>query len=264
MIYQGFFLSDGVMKDNLRARAILWIAAVSLVAVFFIGCSQAVKIPMDTLRYDAEEIRGPRLLFVFLPGNGDRISVFEKKGLIDAVRAHGIHADMIAVNAHLGYYENGTILNRLREDVIGPARTRGYDQIWMIGNSLGGYGSLAYAREYPDDITGVVLLGPYLGDKAVIRQIQNEGGLFQWDPGVPSSQEWEEYLWLQIKTCANSKTCLSKIYLGYGRNDRFAYAQNYLSSILPQEHVLALPGGHDWHTWKSLWTRFLDMNIFGP
>ncbi|MGE5173202.1 MAG: hypothetical protein ACM3MD_05175 [Betaproteobacteria bacterium] len=53
---------------------------------------------------------------------------------------------MIVVNAHMGYYLNGTVFTRLKEDVIEPAKARGYDQIWLVGNSLGGYGSISYGN----------------------------------------------------------------------------------------------------------------------
>ena len=45
---------------------------------------------------------------------------------------------MVAVGAHLGYYANRTIVVRLHEDVIGPARAKGYgtDDAFAGANAL--------------------------------------------------------------------------------------------------------------------------------
>jgi pimeloyl-ACP methyl ester carboxylesterase len=172
---------------------------------------------------------------------------------------------MIAVNAHLGYYRNGSIFTRLKEDVIDPARASGYDHIWLIGNSLGGYGSLAYAKEYSEDISGMLLLGPFLGDKGLIEEIRASGGLQSWSGQVvlgEPKEDWVKYLWVWLNDCTRQKACSSKIHLGYGRGDRFSGGQGFLASLLPPEQVVAVDGGHDWSTWKKLWRIFLDRDIF--
>jgi len=237
-----------------------------LAAVFFFGCIQPITVPLESIHYDAENMRGPRYLFVFLPGNGDPVSVFAKKGFIEAVRARNLPVDMISVNAHLGYYENGTVFTRLKEDVIDPSRTKGYDQIWMVGNSLGGYGSLFYACEFKEELTGAVLLGPFLGEASLVQEIARAGGLQKWNPGAMSSKSraaWEKLLWVRIKECGNEKGFLSNIYMGYGRSDRFSVGQDYLASLLPPEQVIVVDGGHDWSTWRRLWKRFLDKIFMG-
>jgi pimeloyl-ACP methyl ester carboxylesterase len=248
-----------------------------LAAVFSPGCYSATKVPIDTIHYGAGDVKGPRLLFVFLHGNGDRNSVFDKEGLVRAAQARGLPVDMISVDAHIGYYINGTILTRLKEDVINPARARGYERIWLIGNSLGGFGSLSYVREYPNEISGIVLLGPYVGDRSIIKEIESAGGLLRWEPGdvvLKTREDDEKRIWIWLKEhglqgqfranedCSKKQTCVPKIYLGYGTNDRLTYAQNLLASLLPPKQVIAIDGGHDWSTWKKLWDRFLDQNIF--
>lgn len=252
-------------------------SALFLGLVFVAGCLQPITVPMETIRYDAPAGQAHRLLFVFLPGNGDPITVFRKEGLVEAVRRRGLPADMVAVNAHIGYYENGTVLTRLKEDVIGPAKAKGYEQIWLVGNSLGGYGSLSYAREYPDDVTGVVLLGPFLGREKSVDEIKRAGGILQWTPAeikLKTEDEWDKYLWLWIKDRVQQeklrlsagecvqKECNPKVYLGYGRRDRFSYGQELLASLLSREQVIVIDGGHDWTTWTRLWNLFLDRNIF--
>jgi len=214
---------------------------------------------------------------VFLPGYGDKPSAFEQHGLLRAARARGMVVDLVAVDAHLAYYEKGTLFTRLKEDVIDPAKAAGYKHIWLVGNSLGAYGSISYARHNPQDITGVVLLGPFLGEKKLADEIRQAGGLRQWDPGPvgdATREDWEKqnWLWLKLrqkqgdfllwsKDCEQEKGCLPKIYLGYGKFDRFSRGQELLASLLPPEYVVALSGGHDWRTWEKAWNMILDRMI---
>lgn len=251
-----------------------------LPAMLLCGCFPQTKVPIDTIYYGAANINSPRMLFVFLHGNGDRNSVFDKEGFVEAVRSRGLPVDMVSVDAHIGYYMNATIVMRLKEDVIDPARAKGYDRIWLIGNSLGGFGSLLYAREHPNEISGMVLLGPYLGERQIINDIRHAGGLLRWEPGdvlLKTKEDAEKHIWIWLKEhdqqgqiraggkdCPKGQGCVPKIYLGYGTYDRFTYAQDLLASLLPPEQVIAINGGHDWSTWKELWEHFLDQNIFRP
>lgn len=229
------------------------------------ACVPPVKVPIETLSYEMKPGQPARMLFVFLPGNGDSVSVFRKQGLINAVRERGLQADMIAVYAHIGYYLNGSVFKRLKEDVIDPAKARGYAQIWLIGDSLGGYGSISYARTHPEDITGVVLLGPYLGDKKLIDEIEHAGGVQTWNPvnvDDNSMEGWNRHIWLWLKRCEMQHECSFKVYVGYGKHDRFSTGQALFASNLPSDHVISIDGGHDWSTWKKIWNMFLDRNIF--
>jgi pimeloyl-ACP methyl ester carboxylesterase len=268
------------MNNSSLKRSTYALFAVLLTGVFFSGCYSTTKVPIDTIRYDARDIKGLRMLFVFLHGNGDSNSVFDKEGFVEAVRSRGLPVDMISVDAHIGYYMNASIVTRLKEDVIDPARAKGYDRIWLIGNSLGGFGSLLYAREHPNEISGMVLLGPFLGERQIIKDIRHAGGLLLWEPGdvlLKTKEDAEKHVWIWLKEhsqqgqfragdkdCPKGQGCVPKIYLGYGTNDRFTYAQDLLASLLPPENVEAIKGGHDWSTWKKLWEHFLDQNIFRP
>lgn len=269
------FLEDVVNIAGLFSRILK--SALFLTLVFVAGCFPPTTVPIETIRYEAPDKQPPRLLIVYLPGNGDPITVFRKKGLVEAVRQRGLQADIIAVNAHIGYYVNGTVFTRLKEDVIKPAKTRGYEQIWLVGNSLGGYGSLSYVHEYPHDVTGVVMLGPFLGKKEIVDEIKQAGGILQWTPSeikLKTEDEWNKHLWLWIKDRVQQekipfraeecgqKECDPKVYLGYGRRDRFSYGQEFLASLLPPEQVLVIDGGHDWTTWTKLWNMLLDREIF--
>ena len=264
------------MNDIMKtARAAYKLPAVSLILLFAFSCflPSKIKVPIDTVYYQAPEAAN-ELLFVFLPGNGEDLSTFERHGLIQAVRQRNLSVDMVTVDAYLSYYMNGSIITRLKNDVIEPAKARGYKKIWLVGNSLGGFGSLMYVRNYPNDITGVVLLGPFLGEKRTVNKIEAAGGLQKWDPGlvpINSEEGWEKQLWRWlkdrqqqrdfwhwVKDCEQAEGCFPDIYLGYGTRDRYSYGQKLLAEILPPDHVVTMDGGHKWQVWTVLWDILLD------
>lgn len=246
-----------------------------LCVLFAPGCFYpASTVPLETLRFPAPD-GDRRQLIIYLPGNGDPADACDKHGMVASLRARRLPVDLIAVNAHLGYYMEGSVLLRLKEDVIDPARAQGYRRIWLVGNSLGGYGSVSYARQYPEDIAGIVLLGPFLGDKKIVQEIRDAGGLQKWVPGESpgkSKEAWENELWKWvrdgdqqkgfwnwIKNCdEGDEDCPSRIYLGFGKRDRFSYGQKLMAESLPPEDVIVIDGGHDWDTWKKVWNLVLD------
>src|SRR5215469_11550864 len=96
--------------------------------------------PMRTLRRPAAAGRPSRCLVVFLPGMGDHETDFVEHGFLDAMSARGMAVDAIAADATFGYYLNRTVVSRLHDDVLQPAREAGYRQIWLVGISMGGMG----------------------------------------------------------------------------------------------------------------------------
>ncbi len=235
---------------------------IALAAAFLSsGCAPPVTVPIETVFYERPAPAPRPLLIVFLPGNGDKPTAFERHGLLDAVRKKCLPADVIGVNAHLGYYRNGSIFQRLQEDVIGPARAKGHDRIWLVGNSLGAYGSLAYLGNHRDDVAGVVLLGPFVGDREDLDAVRKAGGLAKWDPGPVEPADWKKKLLLLLKDYEQHKDAYPPIYLGYGKFDKFSASQRFLAELLPPEHVIVLTGGHEWWTWSRLWEQFLDRGI---
>jgi pimeloyl-ACP methyl ester carboxylesterase len=228
-----------------------------LLSIFlFSGCIREAKSPIDTIYYDNPSGAG-RTLFVILPGIGDRPGNYEKNGFVGSVRKKGLPVDIVEVDAHYAYYEERNLLVRLREDVIGPAKAGGYDQIWIIGVSLGGMGALLYVSEYPGDITGLALFAPYLGEDELIGEIYRAGGLAGWNPGVLSENDWWRFLWLWLKENQMKPDALP-LYLGYGRSDPFADAHELLGEILPPDRVTVIKGWHDRKTLRSLLEIFIE------
>ncbi len=235
----------------------------ALVAALGAGCAGApvAKAPMDSVTYAQPQAHN-RQLFVFLPGIRSTPEDYVEQGFIDAVRSRGLPIDMIAVDAHLGYYTVRNLVERLKTDVIRRAQEQGYQRIWLVGTSLGALGSLIYAMEYPADVQGLFLLGPFLGDPEIVDEISEAGGLRDWRPDMGLGLEDERKLWAWLKGYEKRDNGLPSLYLGYGRNDRFAEAAAVLAAVLPPDRVYVIPGRHRWRTWKKLWDKALDDAFF--
>lgn len=179
---------------------------------------------------------------------------FERHGLSGELSRAGVHADWISVDAHLGYYRERSVVDRLREDVIAPARARGYRRIVVVGISLGGLGGLLYERDQPGQIDALVLIAPYLGqNKTLFAEIAAAGGPVPWAAAHADAKgEVETELWAFLGRRHGS---LPPTWLAFGESDRLAVGHRLLGPLLPGERVLTEPGGHDWMTWQSLWRR---------
>ncbi len=146
------------------------------------GCVPPAKTPMRTVYFTAAEPAGNHLLLVFLPGKGDQPESYETEGFVESVKKLNLPVDMLGADAHIGYYLQKNFLERLRKDVIMPAKARGYERIWLIGISLGGLGALWYDGSCPGDVEGIVSLAPYLGEPGMAREVSLAGGLAAWNP----------------------------------------------------------------------------------
>lgn len=104
------------------------------------------------------------------------------------------------------YYLEGKAPQRLHDEVIVPARQPGrYREIWLSGASMGGMGSVMYDRFYPGDVDGIILLAPYLGDRPILREIAQAGGVESWDPGPPHAigkDNWQHEIWRHLQSSA--------------------------------------------------------------
>jgi len=90
---------------------------------------------------------------------------------------------VLLTSATFAYYRDGKLVPRLHEEIVEPALRGGYRRIWLAGASLGGMGALLYEREYPGELTGLVLFAPFLGGKELLDEIRAAGGPRKWDPG---------------------------------------------------------------------------------
>ena len=213
---------------------------------------------MRTIPHPGVGVAGGDLV-VFLPGRGDRAEDFEERGFLGAARAAGLEADVLAVDAHLAYYYKRVITARLWEDVVLPARARGYRRLWVVGISLGGLGAITLAEEHPDAVAGLFVLAPYLGEPELTREIEAAGGLARWG-GAPSERDFRG-VWGFLRGYAAGEP-RPPLWLAYGESDRYAYGHRLLATALPRERVMVTSGGHDWTAWDRLWREFLARGAF--
>lgn len=228
--------------------------------LLFSGCAHFAKQPLEILHYIGDT-NSHENLFVFVRGLGGSHRSFEKQGMVKATWQRDIDFDMVAPNSHFAYYSERTLIERLRKDVILPAKKKGYENIWLVGTSMGGLGSLLYVREHPEDINGVYLMSPFLGYDTIINEIKAQSGLQNWQPGNYSADEdWQRMLWHWIKVEVAEQSTLP-IYLGFGHEDTYVEAQKLLTTALPPDRITRLEGGHDYATFKALWLSFLERDL---
>jgi enterochelin esterase-like enzyme len=191
---------------------------------------------------------------VWLPGAYQSAQDFLAAGFARAVQSRRRALDLCFVDLELAYMTDRSALDELRAQIVRPARAAGAS-VWLGGISLGGLLALDFAASYPDEFEGLCLLAPYLGSRILTAEIAAAPGLAAWQPGELAQDDDERRIWRYIKSRG---TASRPLYLGFGRQDRFAAAHELLAAALPPDTVDAIPGGHDWSTWRRLWENFLD------
>ncbi|HEY6877105.1 MAG TPA: alpha/beta fold hydrolase [Polyangiales bacterium] len=221
------------------------------------GCGfvRITRTPMGSVDYRVQGPERARGVIVLLPGFGDRPSAFADHEFVAAL-SETTGLDIIAADAHFGYYRKGSITTRLHEDVIEPLRARGYREIWLAGTSMGGIGAVGYARRHPDRVRGVFLLAPYMGPREVVQEVA-ASGLCKWQGHAGKEEDVESFaranfVWLREQACVKREVSL---YLGVGSEDRLLRPDSVLGTVLPASHFLVLPGGHGWKVWTPAITK---------
>ena len=212
------------------------------------GALRPAAVPLRTVSYASPTATDSLLLL--LPGRHDSADDFGRYGFPDQARAAGLKAEVLAADAHLGYFARRVVHTRLHEDVIAPARRRGRRAVWIAGISLGALGAVVASCELPGQVDGLILMAPYLGPDALVREIERQGGLARWtargDFGFPR-------LWSWLRGYADPGAERPPLVLAFGASDRYAGAHRLLAGVLPPDRVLTRAGGHDWPTWDGLW-----------
>jgi len=232
----------------------------ALASTLAVGCSQPppTRVPMNQLRFTGPCGTPAPVLVVLLPGAYSRPSEFVDEGFVAAVQRRRLGVDIVVADAHLGYFQERSVLRRLREDVVLPARAAGTRTVWLVGISLGGMGALAYGARHGSEIDGILAIAPYLGRRALLREIEADGGPAAWRTRPHEREdddvEREVWAWLAAPTTP-------PVWLGFGSDDRFADSHRLLASVLPADRRAEVPGGHDWPPWRALWEQWLDRGL---
>ncbi|HEY8682190.1 MAG TPA: alpha/beta hydrolase-fold protein [Rhodanobacter sp.] len=242
---------------TMSMRCSLLILALSLLAGCYPLGNATRPIPLALLPAPQPAHR----LVVFLPGRGDDLDALKRSGIAQIIQHEWPDADVELAALTMAYYSDGHATQRLHDEVMVPARRRGYAQIWLAGTSLGGMGSLLYERDYPGELHGMLLLAPYLGEDALRDEIIKSGGLASWNPGLPQTigmPAWQRELWRYLKSWVGHPAKTRQVWLAYGDHDHLRGAIELVSPQLPRGHVFMLPGGHRWTVWKPAMRELLQ------
>jgi pimeloyl-ACP methyl ester carboxylesterase len=203
----------------------------------------------------------------WLPGAYHGAEDFVSAGFAEAVHRRQAALDLIFVDLQLSHVGDRSVLERLRSDIVLPARAAGVS-LWLGGISLGGLFALDYAATFAHELAGLCLLAPYLGNRILTGEIARAPGLAAWQPGELAETDEERRIWRYIQRrgvatpgVATPGVATLPLHLGYGRADRFAAAHALLAATLPADCVDVIDGAHDWPTWLRLWENFLDLRF---
>ncbi|MEO8408838.1 MAG: alpha/beta fold hydrolase [Oxalobacteraceae bacterium] len=203
--------------------------------------------------------RAPALA-ILLPGALQQPEDLVRAGFIETVRQRALSLDLALLDLGLEYIGDstgGTVLQRIDECMVQPARLNNYREIWLVGISLGGFIAISYAERYPGLISGLCLLAPYPGNRILTGQIKAAGGLQQWSANSAADDDAECRVWCWLNA-QREQAAAVQIHLGYGREDRFVSGQQLMAETLAAHTVDIVAGGHDWPAWQQLWINFID------
>lgn len=200
-----------------------------------------------------------RTLIVFLPGSQEVPQDLVEQGFVEQVRARRIAADIIIADAAPRHYTGRLFEERLRLDIIEPARAQGYREIWLAGISIGGFGTLLYSSLHSEVITGAIALAPFVARNKVLDEVTDAGGLRDWQT-QPHAEDWERQLLQWLKGYADhDDQSRPLLYVGFGLDDGYGQMEQVFDGVLSAEQFRSAPGDHDWPPWKQLWGEFLDL-----
>ena len=193
-----------------------------------------------------------RALVVVLPGFIYDADDLRDEGVADAIHRGWPGADVMLVGATFPYYRTGKLVEQLEKNVIGPARAQGYREIWLAGGSMGGMGVLLYEWTHPGELTGIVLMSPFLGDGDLLDDIR-EAGLANWQPGELAPRmdgdNYQRHVWNMIKGWRARPELAQRAWLVCGTDDPLFEDVQLLAPEIPPAQYIPGPGRHNWKYW---------------
>jgi pimeloyl-ACP methyl ester carboxylesterase len=221
--------------------------------------------PLSVVWYYAKEPARGQRLFILLPGRRDRAADFARHGFIVMAQRRVPDLDCVAVDATIGYYLDGSVADRIQREIVIPARAHQYREIWLVGVSMGGLGAFFHQRAFPDEIDGLILLAPFVGDdRKLFADIDAAGGAALWASAQPAgnvernSATFQRDLWLFLGGLPFQPGSRRQIWVAYGDRDRLLPGIERFSTVIPPGRMFRLPGGHTWGVWKTGFNEILE------
>jgi pimeloyl-ACP methyl ester carboxylesterase len=202
------------------------------------------------------------ILLVMVTGMGMTASDFGTRGLISAAEENHRSIKITAFDPGFDGYLDGSAETDLLTTIDDARRIFRPGRVWLAGISLGCQALLRCAKRQPDLAQGLILITPYLASTGLIAEITRADGLRNWSKANTGRTEPERALmaWL----AQTPMSLLPRIFLGRAAADRFAMTATLMADLLPPNHVVTVPGAHDWESWGALWQLILDRQPFGP
>ncbi len=253
-------MRSAVGMSRARSPPVRALAVVALIPLLG-GCRTLIlgssSGPLRTVEFPVSS--KSRTLLVMIHGAGDRPESFRAHHFVQELEARHADVDAIAIEIKVAYFLDGDLAERIHEDVMLPARRRGFRRVILLGVSIGGLGALLYARRHPEQVDGLILFAPFLGPRMFAREIKAQGGLRRWWPNPP--YEDVEFVWLFLADYARGRSD-PPIDLMYGTQDRMASTLSLLAAVLPKKDVHVIEGRHQWSSWLSMWRAHLERDPF--
>jgi len=194
---------------------------------------------------------------VLLPAARQRLEDFVGAGFDRALHACGAGFELVLVDPEQAHLNDRSWMSRLRDEIVLPEASAGRP-LWLGGISLGAFMALRFAAAALQPIAGLCLIAPYLGSRIVAADIARHADLRSWTPGELSEEDDELIVWRYVR---GLQVPPPELFLGLGREDRFADTQQILARSLPPACCLKLDGGHEWPVWRRLWDNFLERHL---
>jgi pimeloyl-ACP methyl ester carboxylesterase len=240
---------------------LIGILAISILS----GCASNgdSKQPLTVNHYGVVHSAGQ--LVVFFPGINSPGEDFNNNNFLSPFIKKYPQTDILLVDTRLAYFNAGNIANRIQQEIVIPAKKAGYKNIWFVGTSLGGLGTLIYNKNYPGTIDGIVLIAPFLGEEDIVDSIQGYSSPDEWAREEINNKSDAVQMWRYLINFngqkINNNTIHVKLILAFGDGDRFNYAHQLLASLMESKNVYSKPGGHNWSTWYEIWLEILNKNV---
>jgi pimeloyl-ACP methyl ester carboxylesterase len=198
----------------------------------------------------------PVIAMGLLSGSYSTPEDFVREGFPQAVEERGFAARITMAEMRAAWFSDGSVVQRVRDSVVEPARALGMSRLWLVGISLGGLACLAYAAHHGRQIERMALLSPYPGTREVLREIDGAGGLAQWRaPQADANPERDAWTWLR-----DHGRGAPRVDCYFASGDRFAEGQRRMADCLAPAAVHEAAGGHEWRDWRAMWDDFLERN----
>ncbi len=199
-------------------------------------------------------------VFLLLPGFLDNANDFAARNFPNAIhRATG--CDSIGVETNFRYYSASDLPDILYRDVVFPAERRGYQSIWLLGNSMGGMAAMMVAAQHAESVDGMVLMAPHIGYGDVLSAVHSAGGLSAWEPQHTSDvllrSSWSdvnytEHIWAWLKQYTSHALATPAMFLLWGDADEAREHYQLIATNLPAGRSAHHAGGHSWAAWTPL------------